>query len=405
MSARNFLPLLALLASHQAYAADKDMTPGMIAIGAFDLLPDFSVEQQYSDNIFHNNRNKKGSLITIVKGGGELALRSSLNRYALNYRFTSSQYHNSPADNFVDHNFGGNAHIEGNIRNRLDINATYTKAHNMRGTFFSQGDVAFQIAEPDQYHRYSSGLTYRYGRTDAIGNLGLEIKWNEIIYDNHRERTAQRDRMQFEITPGFYYRLMPKTYLTFQVQNTFVDYLNSTSGSSIQDYYLQRYLIGATWTQSSKTKGTVRFGYLQQHFNQSGQNGASGLTWDGKIEWSPVSYSTLTFELRRDVQPSIGSGSSRQIQAYSAKWKHDWPHRLTTELTGGYQESIASATTQTGKSGGMTFKFDIKYQMRPWLDLGANYLQSDFQGNTNDFASSQNIFMLYVNAKPKPGND
>ena len=202
---------------------------------------------------------------------------------------------------------------------------------------------------------------------------------------------------------------MPKTYLTTQIQNTFVDYLNDAGSTGndnfIQDYYLQRYLIGATWTQSSKTQGTVRFGYLQQHFNHGGQNGASGLTWDGKIQWSPVGYSTLTLEFKRDVQPSIGSGSSRKIQTYSAKWKHDWLHRVTTELTGAYQESIADASTQTGNNGGMTFKFDIKYQMRPWLDLGANYLKSDFQGDTNDFASSQNIFMLYVNAKPKPGSN
>lgn len=401
--------LMFVLSHAKGWASDKDMTPGMIPLGPFDLLPLLRVQESYSDNIFHNNLNRKSSLITQIAAGGELALRRNLDRYALRYSFLSSQYHNSPADNFVDHFLEANTHFDFTRRNRLDLTAGYTRAHNMRGTYFSQGNIATLLDGPDQFHQYTADLDYRYGRVDARGNLGLQIGWTRQIYDNHRERTQFFDRSDLVMTPGFYLRVMPKTYLTAQVETTLVDYDEESDGTQSgvsvsgpfffgMDYTTYRYLLGATWDQSTKTKGTVRFGYLQQDFTHSDIQGASGLTWDGQLSWSPLTYSTLQLSFSRDIQPSIGSGFSRKVQFYRAGWIHQWPGRVKTQLDGSYQEASGQGTTQD--TSGTSFNADVSYAMKPWLNIGLNYYYSDFQYQTNDSNSTQNIFMLYVSASP-----
>ncbi|MDD5461447.1 MAG: outer membrane beta-barrel protein [Methylococcales bacterium] len=426
MKNKTFLALLGLMQTATVYA-DKGMSPGMLPLGPFDFIPLLNISESHSDNIFYNNLNRKGSLITQIQGGGELALRRKLDRYALHYNFHSSQYHSSPADNYVDHNLGGTAHFDFTQRNRLDFGSSLIYSHIMRGTILFQGEDNIdtqpgvtqlnviqpsitQLKGPIQYHQYNANINYRYGRTDAKGNLGLQLDWNQLTYDNHPERNSQSDRTQLQITPGFYWRLRPKTYLTTQIQNTFVNYLNNGNSqlqdnlsSSSQDYNLRRYLLGATWDQSAQTKGSLRAGYFQQEFNRSAQPSNGGLTWDAHVQWLPLPYSTLGLNVSNDIRPGIGNGSSAQVKIYNAIWQHNWPNRVTTELNGSYQE-VQYQNAGQGVSNGIIFKFDVKYQMRSWLDVGANYLRSDYQSDTNFSDSTQNIFMLYIKALPDEGS-
>jgi hypothetical protein len=410
------MAMLVVLPTVNGWAMDKGMDPGMLPLGPFDFIPLLSISESHSDNLFYSDLNRKSSLITRIQGGGELALRRKLDRYALHYSFLSSQYHSSPADNYVDHNLGATAHFEITLRNRLDFNSSLIYSHLMRGTSVFQGDninmqpyytqpnvtqpgvgVAL-LKEPDQYHQYNANINYRYGRTDAPGNLGLELGWNQTTYDNHPFRTTPWDRTQLEITPGFYWQLRPKTYLTTQMQNTFVDYQNSG-----QTYSLLRYLMGLTWDQSSKTKGSIRAGYYQFDSSSVVQQSSGGLTWDGHVQWLPLTYSILSFNFSKNIQPSIGSSLLAQLQVYDANWQHNWPNHVTTELGGAYRE-VQYQTAAQGMYSGTTFKFDVKYQMRSWLDIGVNYLRSDFQGSTNITNSTQNIVMLYVNMMPQARN-
>lgn len=400
------LILFAFMQTFNVEARDKDTYPGTIPLGPFDLVPYLGFKESYNDNIFHDDNNKKSSFISQIKGGGELALRRKLDRYAVGYSVLHSQYHSSPADNYDDHFLNANAHVEMTRRNLFDFNAGITYGHYMRGTLYSQGDFATDIKEPDQFHEYNAEMKYRYGRVDARGNLGLQLGWSQLEFDNHKERTAQWDRTRFEITPGFYFRVMPKTYLTTEVETSVIEYMNQAnnaqSGSSQffgVDYVTHRYLLGVTWDQSSKTKGIFRAGYQQQEFTDSNLEETGGLTWDGKILWSPLTYSTFNFGMLRDIQPSIGSGFLRKVQVYSAGWRHTWPGRITTRLNGSYQEAKNQGSNQD--SNGMSFSFDTRYAMKPWLNLGLKYSYSNFQFDTNDSNSTLNVFMFYITATPQ----
>jgi hypothetical protein len=270
---------------------------------------------------------------------------------------------------------------------------------------------ARQLNDQAQYHQYTANVNYRYGRTDAPGNLGLKLSWNQITYDNHLDTYAQWDNTRLQITPGFYWRLRPKTYLTTEIQNTFVHYPNSINSlednllSSSKDYNLRRYLIGVTWDQSSKTKGSIHAGYLQQEYSSAVQQSLTGLTFDGQVQWLPLPYSILSFNFSNNIQPIVGSGFSRQVRVYDTIWNHKWPNRITTELRGSYQQVLSQNPAQSDY-GGATFGLDVSYQMRSWLEIGVNYLQSNLHAAKDDIFNpgyTQNIFMLYVHVMPHAG--
>ena len=401
--------LMCLLTSaYNVSAADKDMKPGMISIGAFDLSPILNVDESYNDNIFYSHENPKGSFITQVTGGGELALRKKMDKYALKYVFLSSDYHESNKDNYVDQALAFTTHFEADNRNRIDFNTNAIYSHYMRVTVLSQGLIAQTLSGPDQYHTYNAALEYRYGRVDAKGNLGMDLKWLQFAYDNRLDFTKVYDRNQVEATPGFFLRLSPDVYFTTQMQNIFVDYTSSQATSvaigqliSQQSYNLQRYLIGVKWNQSSKTKGSIRIGEFQEQIKHNSlvpnsQNASSGLTWDGEVYWAPLSYSKFRLDISNMIQPSIGYGN-RQIQSYNLGWEHDWPNRITSSLTGMYQ-TVSRTNTQETVSG-ITYKFDVKYKIRDWADLGVNFYKTDFQANLLNSNSNQDIYMLYIHFK------
>ncbi|QWF70052.1 outer membrane beta-barrel protein [Methylomonas paludis] len=396
-----------LTSAYNVSAADKDMKPGMLSLGAFDLTPTLNVDESYNDNIFYSQENPKGSFITQVTGGGEIALRKKMDKYALRYSFLSSQYHDSNKDSYVDQFLGFTTHFEANNRNRIDFNTNAIFSHYMRGTVLSQGSIAQTLSGPDQYHLYNAGLEYRYGRVDAKGNLGMDLKWLQFTYDNRLNATQVYDRTQFEFTPGFFLRLSPDVYFTSQVQNIIVDYPSSqtvttTIGQFIspQSYNMQRYLVGMKWNQTSKTKGSIRVGEFQEQIQSNSQlistGGTSGLTWDGDIYWAPLEYSKFNLDISNMIQPSIGFGN-RQLQTYNLGWEHEWPNRITTNLGGMYQTVSHSASLHT--VSGTTYKLDVKYKIRDWVDLGVNYYKTDFQAYLLNSNSNQDIYMLYIHFK------
>jgi hypothetical protein len=419
---KTIIALLIMLLTVNVWA-EKGMGPGMLPVGPFDFIPLLSVQESYNDNIFYNNLDRQASLITQIQGGGELALRRKLDRYAFNYNFLSSQYHSSPVNNYVDQNLGATAHFDFTSRNRLDFSSSLNYGHTMRGLVFSQsGDITStangslpnapipissqsstaQSSPPIQYHQFNANINYLYGRVDAKGNPSLALAWNQLTYDNYLDTYSQWDRTQLQITPAFNWRILPKTYLTTQIQNTIVNYINNPEGQPSQDYSLQRYLIGATWDRTSKTNGTIGVGYYQQEFSNAALKSQGGLTYNGVMQWMPITYSKLSFSFSRNIQPSIGASSSYLIQVYNASWEHNWPNQMVTKLSGGYQQTLSQNAGQ-GASNGINYKLDVKYQMRPWLDIGANYSQMDFQtpsNNTGNSSNTQNVVMLYVHVMP-----
>jgi len=407
--------LLAFCGPIAAEELDIRKDPVIIPAGPFEFAPIFEAAESYNDNIFQQNRFQRDSLLTQFHAGGQLALERQLNRYAVTYTLQSSQYHNSPQDDYIDHFVGGTSHIEFTSRNRLDVNMGYLDSHYQRGIFLGRDLIsptgqsgptgqngidalsATGRLGPDQYHLHSADATYRYGRAEAKGNLELRFNVQDYTFQNNREFTARQDRTQFAVTPGFYFRIAPKTTLQTQVENTLVKH-RQTELSGF-DSLKQRFLFGGTWRYSAKTQVGARIGYLRQEFDNSKSEKYDDVTWDLSANWAPLSYSRLNLSIARDVNPTLASDNLRASDRYRLDWVHDWTPRVKTQLFGSRENAENLGIKR--QDDYTSFGVDLNYGIRRWLGIGINYSYRSLKSEDTRYDFNQNVVMLYITGNPR----
>jgi len=376
--------------------------PVIFPAGPFEFAPIFEAAESYNDNIFSRDNFKKDSLLTQFHAGGQLALERQLNRYAVTYTLQSSQYHNSPQDDYIDHFVGGTSHIEFTSRNRLDVNMGYLDSHYQRGAFLGRDLLTPTVrAEPDQYHLHSADAIYRYGRAEAKGNLELKFNVQDYTFQNNREATARQDRTQFVVTPGFYFRVAPKTTLHTQVENQFIKHRQADVSGF--DSLKQRFLLGGTWRYSAKTQVGARIGYLRQEFDNPKSKEYDDATWDFSASWAPLTYSRLNLSIARDVNPSIASNNLRASDRYRLDWAHYWTPRVTTQLFGARENAVNLGIER--QDDYTSFGVDLNYGIRRWLGIGINYTYRSLKSEDTRLDFNQNAVMLYITANPRISDD
>jgi len=394
--------LLVFCSSIEAEELDIRKDPVIFPAGPFEFAPIFEAAESYNDNIFLRDNFKKDSLLTQFHAGGQLALERQLNRYALTYTLQSSQYHNSPQDDYIDHFVGGTSHIEFTSRNRLDVNMGYLDSHYQRGAFLGRDLLTPTVrAEPDQYHLHSADAIYRYGRAEAKGNLELKFNVQDYTFQNNREATARQDRTQFVVTPGFYFRVAPKTTLYTQVENQFIKHRQADVSGF--DSLKQRFLLGGTWRYSAKTQVGARIGYLRQEFDNPKSKEYDDATWDFSASWAPLTYSRLNLSIARDVNPSIASDNLRASDRYRLDWAHYWTPRVTTQLFGARENAVNLGIER--QDDYTSFGVDLNYGIRRWLGIGINYTYRSLKSEDTRLDFNQNAVMLYITANPRISDD
>jgi len=385
-----------------AEVLDIRKDPVIVPAGPFEFAPIFEAAESYNDNIFQRDILKKDSLLTQFHAGGQLALARQLNRYALTYTLQSSQYHNSPQDDYIDHFIGGTSHIEFTSRNRLDVNLGYLDSHYQRGVFLGRDLlVPTQRVVPDQYHLHSVDATYRYGRVEAKGNLELKFNAQDYTFQNNREFTARQDRTEFAVTPGFYFRIAPKTTLHTQVENELIKY-RQTDVSGF-DSFKQRFLIGGNWLYSAKTQVGVRIGYLRQEFDNPKSKEYDDATWDLYANWAPLSYSRFNLSIARDVNPTVANDNLRASDRYRLSWAHDWTPRVTTQLFGSRENADNLGIKR--QDDYTSFGVDLNYGIRRWLGIGIKYTYRNLNSDNKNVNFNQNAIMFYITGNPRISDD
>lgn len=396
------LSMMAVVYAGALMAEEKDIQKAPVAmpVGPLEFAPLLEIAESYDDNIFQRNALQKGSFINQVHAGGQLSLERQLNRYLLTYVMQSSVYHDSPQDDYVDNYVGMNTHTEFTSRNRLDFGVSYLNSHYRRGVFLGRDLLTppTQQNEPDQYYMFGGDLTYRYGHPKNRGNLELKLSAQDYTFENNFNRTAQQERTQLSVTPGFYYRLMPNTRLLTQVETAWLNHKDNAATDA--DYIKQRFLVGATWAYSTKTTGMARIGYLRQDYVNNKQENYNGITWDVNARWLPLSYSKLDLGVSRDVNPSVNAiPNLRELDRVRLGWTHDWNSRVTTQLSGAYENALNSRTQR--QDDYLAFGIDLNYGFRRWLGVGVSYNYRTLQSSNSAYDFDQNVVMINITGNPR----
>ncbi|MBU1962859.1 MAG: outer membrane beta-barrel protein [Gammaproteobacteria bacterium] len=372
--------MLSVLAGTPAVAEVKVQENGLPVGDGWYSFFKLGLNNTYNDNIFSANTNEKDAWITSLLPTARLEARPGLDRYYLEYAGDIGWYENSSTDDYDDHRLTASGHREINSRNRLDLTAEAIKEHDERGSGRTEGG-AVTADPPDEYHSLAVRGVYGYGAMSAKGRFDFEAGHLAKEYDNNRAATTVRDRGNTDLGVTFFYRVQPKTSLLLQAKDTRIDY--DTANTLDSDEY--RLLAGVTWDATAKTTGLAKFGYLNKDFDSAARSDFEGFSWEVGARWMPRTYSYVDLNTSRKTEETDGTGDYVLTQAYNLSWTHDWSHRFSTSLSGGYSDKDYGANTRRDDeySAGLAGT----YLIQKWLSVkaGYDYSERDSNVNTNDY--------------------
>lgn len=268
------MALLPLLFVTNAYA---EFDPGIIKTGGVDIVPVLAVTEAYDTNVLYSEDNEKSSRVTKLRPSVVASMAVGANKYSVAAGAVIGRYANSSEDNYSDSNFLFDLRQSFTRKLTLDFKAKRINTHESRGLGYSQGITqGTLLAKPDQYNLNVFDGMLSYGSKDSLGRIELQLYSEAREYETRREIIKIRDR---DIKGGdvtFYYHIMPKTSLLFEIGSRELTYIYNASYNSAE----KRVLLGTTWDMTSLTSGTAKAGMLKKDFDTTLRKSASILSWE-----------------------------------------------------------------------------------------------------------------------------
>lgn len=395
------LPALAAILSC-AVAAFAQTPPGAIPVGPMFLYPALEVAVMRDSNIaIQPAATAQSDTIGYLRPSVRLEAQQGVNIYSLGYRGDYGRYNSSSADNFENHELAGIANMTLDARNHLTARLQYLDRVDPRGTLNL-------VATPTPNHYREPGVSglYTYGAEGAQGRLELAGGYFDRRYLNNRFATAQLDHARTDYGGTFLLRVQPKTYATFNLKQSKFAYKAPTS--TTLDSAETSLLVGVRWDATAATSGRFALGQQKKKFGNAGtvagNQDFSGSSWEGGVTWKPLTYSSVDYNTYRRTSESTGLGNFSITLTHQVGWTHAWGSRVTSILTGLYSNdqfsnapvaAIGGASREdTNKSAGLR----VIYNMRRWLNMGADYTFSTRDSNDVNFKYNRNQYMLFVAA-------
>jgi hypothetical protein len=270
----------------------------------------------------------------------------------------------------------------------------------------TQGTIPTANSRPVQYTSQDNQATYQFGANGAKGNLIFKADYNTIKYDNQTTDTippvvarySNQDRYTINLGASFLYKVMPKTYVLFEVDENIIRYTNPLPTTNY-NYSRTSYLFGATWKAAGKTTGTIKLGMYDLQPDNKQIKSTLGFTGSAQVVWQPWTYSGFTLGASQGALPNLGVNTGAYINqnTYSLGWLHQWSHRLSSQLQfSAYTQNYVGTTPETQTTFfGVTA--GLNYQMRPWLGFGLNYSFNKRDSTIKNYIYDQNLIILNVN--------
>lgn len=372
------------------YAGDTESIP----VGGMELIPSVLVGYGYDDNVWGTPGETVSSDVITFSPQFLLRADKGLNVHELSYRLFGEYFNDSHDDDHNDHLFKYNSHLDFNDRNRLDLDAGYTKAKARRDTtnnFFGESG--------NQTQEYKVGGVYGYGALSGKGELDLGANYGWLRYDNNYNSgstTRLNERNVANLLATAYYRVAPKTRALAEVRYADFDYRDSQSLLDSKGY---AGLVGATWDLTAKTSGTVKLGYAEKDFSDPGQsvNDDGKFIWNVAATWLPRTYSTFVLDSRSYYAEGSITESLIDTINTSLDWKHSWSPYWSTNAKYSYivDDYEGSGTINNGRKDKINdIDLGLNYRIVRWMDFGGYIHYRDNNSNQEISDWDRNVYGL-----------
>lgn len=372
-----------------------------LKFGSVIFHPTVALRHGYDDNITLAPRNTVSSTVQALRVGLLADYKQQGDRYQLGYDGTYNRYLSSPIDDIYNQQIDLQGNNFLNSRHALRWMAIYRDAYDPRGSTDRDrvGGTVVSNRAPDHYAQRRIGGTYSYGVEGSQGRLEFDAFQNSKQYQNNRDSTRTADVDSRELGFRFLYRVMPKTQLVFDVRDTNFDY---RAADARLDSTERKYLIGANWSATAATSGSVRVGQTVREYRDF-RSGFSGFSWEAAINWKPFTYSRFDFNTSRSVVDPVSSQTYTNYvlaTVYGVKWTHDWTSYVHTSFAWNHLASDYDETTSTPRRDKVNnYLAGVYYDFRRWISLGLEYSESRRDSNDSNFVYDRQRTMALIEAK------
>lgn len=379
----------------QAAVAAVALDPQAVDAEPFRFIPTLVVEAKQDSNIYSSSANEVSSAILLVSPTFDLVAQDRNNAYAIRYGIRAGFYGESN-NNYVDHLFSLNGHVEPNDRFRFNLGASYNFLHDDLGMGSTENTplkcsppavtVCLENSDPDEYKVAGLNGGFEYGAKEAAGQIGFTTGYNQKRYDSAAV-AIDRDLDTLNTQLEFRFRVMPKTRMLLDLEYNKGDYENAVTAAN-SDYTEKNYLLGVAWESTASTTGKVRIGNSKRETPSYSKTKAM---WDVGVLWSPLERDQFTFNAAQRFQDG-NNASTIDSQNFSASWSHEWLARLQSSLSLGLlkEDYVGQLRNDDTTSIGVA----LNYQMRRWLVLGGGVALKDRDSSINSFDYDRTVFSL-----------
>jgi hypothetical protein len=159
----------------------------------------------------------------------------------------------------------------------------------------------------------------------------------------------------------------------------------------------ERYgFVGIEWEATASTTGSIRIGTGEKDFEDPDRVDLDDPSYELGLTWSPLTYSTFTFNASRLFDETTGQGDSIDRTSYFGAWNHAWTDRLS---------SVVSASLSSEEYAGSLRDDDLTYisvgmtySVARWFDVRLEVALDERESGVASFNYERTVFAIGFDA-------
>ncbi|MFC1520048.1 outer membrane beta-barrel protein [Pseudomonadota bacterium] len=357
-----------------------------------DFIPALNAGLKYDDNIASRSTNEEESWILTVAPAVQAKMLDGNNIYTIDAGIEYGDYFDSSDDNYLDALLKARAQVELNQSNRFNLEAKYFYGHEDRGTgVFDFGFDDGLPTEPATYDIFQGGGYYEYGAKSTPARVRINGLYDSKEYTNFKELTQFRNKDNVKLGATVFYdtRAATSIFLDYQYIQTAYDVMDPGGDRDSDTQNLQ---LGVEWEATSTTEGSIRIGYQKKAFDNQEREDFSGVAWDAKLTWKPLTYSQFDFYTGRSSEDPDTFGDYVRETTYGVKWSHDWSDLFGTTL--GYDRIQDDYTGFEREDTTNVYRVSFNFEVLRWMTLRAGADIADNTSIQERFDYDRNIYFI-----------
>jgi len=358
----------ALAVSPEAYITDSGIA----------IVPIVNAGYKYDNNIFSQDDDTKESGIFMFSPSTNFLLDDGVNSYQVDIGAQWGMFIDSSEDNSFAGDLGFTTHLEPSSRSRFDIEFEANKKIETRGSGITEG-LGDIVDEPISYNEQLAQLTYEYGSLSSSARIAFTGSYYNKNYTNFAAITQFRNFNKSTVGSTFFYSTNSSTDAFLEIKNSNTKFDISENFSRDSEVFTA--LIGVKWEATALTSGSFKIGQEEKDFSDAGREDFKGVSWEGNINWQPLTYTTLSLTTSRATKNPDVQGDFIKESVYGVNWTHEWNEKITSTLNYSYRDEDYSGFERVDKNN--NFYADVIYQFKRWADISL-YMEHTDKDSTNE---------------------